>query len=198
MLGPAFTVYMAVVVVFMGILMGVLGRYMKVPNVSIINSDNESKQPRQHDCCAHKPKEKTVSQRIYNILEYSFIELPKKIGFEILLGALVASVLVSFSSVQSFVKTSLAGFKGYLILIIIGLIDYVCSTGSVPVAKALIQSGVSSGKSMVYLLMGPVTSYGTLLVIRKEFGVKVLCLYVGIIALSTLLAGLTYDFFLFG
>jgi uncharacterized membrane protein YraQ (UPF0718 family) len=79
------------------------------------------------------------------------------------------------------------------ILVLVGLVDYVCSTGSVPVANALTQAGVSPGKSMVYLLMGPITSYATILVIRKEFGIKVLIIYLSIISLGSIMMGWLYD-----
>jgi|CXWL01.1.fsa_nt_gi uncharacterized membrane protein YraQ (UPF0718 family) len=192
MMGPMYTVFMACTVIVMGIVMGLIGR-----NMSIVSMDTKPRdQSCSDDCCGdnHKNiKSRRLTLRIINALSYAFIELPRKIGFELFLGALIASVIVSFSAVREFVQFQLAGFKGYIILVLIGLIDYVCSTGSVPVAHALVQSGVSAGKSIVYLLMGPITSYAALLVIRKEFGGKVLIFYLGVIAVVSILAGLTYD-----
>jgi uncharacterized membrane protein YraQ (UPF0718 family) len=191
MMGPTYTVFMACTVIVMGFVMGLVG--------NICNSPEKIKSPDgccSDSCCGddHKHGNKSgLNSRIINALKYAFIEQPRKIGFELLIGALVASVIVSFAAVREFVQVQLAGFKGYIILVLIGLIDYVCSTGSVPVAHALVQSGVSAGKSIVYLLMGPITSYGTLLVIRKEFGGKVLGLYLVVIAGVSILAGLTYD-----
>lgn len=196
MMGLNYTLYSAFVVVIMGLVIGVIGGYLRFPDKQKMLPNDFALDTESHDCCGKKSNVSAFGQRVYNVLEYSLYELPRKIGLEILLGALVAGIIVSFSGVQDFVQTNLSGIKGYFILILIGLIDYVCSTGSVPVANALVHSGVSAGKSMVYLLMGPVTSYGTLLVIRKEFGGRVLCFYVLIIAVITLLAGVCYDLFI--
>ena len=190
LMGLTYTIFMAATVIVMGFIMGIIGNFIKVPAFKEVDSCS--------DCCvdAHEQHahDKRYHVRVMNVLRYAFIELPRKIGFEILIGAVVASVIVSFVPVREFVRAQLTGFKGYILLVLIGLIDYVCSTGSVPVAHALAQSGVSLGKSMVYLLMGPITSYGTILVIRKEFGGKVLMLYLLVISTVSILAGLTYDF----
>ena len=191
MMGPSYMLFMACTVIVMGFVMGIVGNMCNSPE-RVKSSDGCC----SDSCCGDEHKSGDHSRfnsRIINALKYAFIELPRKIGFELLLGALVASVIVSFGAVRDFVRLQLVGFKGYIILVLIGLIDYVCSTGSVPVAHALMQSGVSAGKSIVYLLMGPITSYGTLLVIRKEFGGKVLGLYLAVIAGVSVLAGLTYD-----
>jgi uncharacterized membrane protein YraQ (UPF0718 family) len=191
LMGVPYTVFMAVVVIVMGFVMGLIGNAVKIPSAQEEGSCSS--------CCGedhatHDQTQAPMAKRVERALRYAFIELPRKMGFEILLGAVVASVIVSFEAVRDFVRTQLDGIKGYLILIVIGLLDYVCSTGSVPVANALVQSGVAQGKSMVYLLMGPITSYATLLVIRKEFGGKVLGLYLVVIMICSLLAGLIYDF----
>ena len=190
MMGGPYTVYMALVVIAMGIVMGLAGNMFQVP---VKNSPEIC-----DDCCGSQkthaaPK---LSVRITNVFRYAFIDLPKEIGLELLIGIAVASVIVAFSPIRDFVRTGLEGAKGYWILVAVGLIDYVCSTGSVPVANALVQSGVMPGKSMVYLLMGPITSYGTLLVIRKEFGWNVLAVYLLIISGFSVLSGVLYDVFL--
>jgi uncharacterized membrane protein YraQ (UPF0718 family) len=197
LMGPAYTFYITAVVILMGLVMGLIGNRYSAPVASKSNV--------HEDCCcgvkeaAESPsaKDNKMTVRLMRAARYAFFDQPKEIGFQLLIGAVVASVIVAFAPVRDFVRVQLDGFKGYLILIAIGLIDYVCSTGSVPVANALVQSGVSAGKSLVYLLMGPITSYGTLLVIRKEFGSKILGMYLLVIAGSSILAGVLYDIFHF-
>lgn len=189
-MGANYTIFMALAVIVMGLVTGFIGNYLTIPA--------DHKNDGSSDCCCedHKPHgsgKLSWSDRIYNVLFYSWVELPRKIGLEILIGAIVASVIVSFEVVREFLRTHLSGFKGYLLLLLIGLIDYVCSTASVPVADALVDSGVSAGKSMVYLLMGPITSYATILVINKEFGRKVLAVYLLVISIVSVGAGLLYD-----
>jgi uncharacterized protein len=193
LMGPVYTVYIGVVVIVMGMIMGLIGNQLPAPVPQTAETCG--------DCCGVHADEPAVSQavraRIVRALRYGLIEMPREMGLHLLIGAVVASMIVTFEPVREFVKTGLDGFKGYLILIVIGLVDYVCSTGSVPVANALVQSGVTAGKSLVYLLMGPITSYGTLLVVHKEFGSKVLGLYIFVISVFSVLAGVLYDVFRF-
>ena len=193
LMGSAYAFYLAGAVIIMGLIIGLIGNMFK-------SNEPVTSEVSCGDCC--HPEERSVTGdsfgvRITRALRYAFIDMPKQIGRELLIGAVVASVIISFAPVRDFVRVQLEGFKGYLILIAIGLVDYVCSTGSVPVANALFQSGVSAGKSMVYLLMGPITSYGTLLVIRKEFGSRILAVYLVVICTCSLLAGVMYDGFHF-
>ncbi len=193
LMGPVYTFYIAGVVMVMGMVMGLIGNRLSAPVPPAAEACG--------DCCGSHTEEPAASQslsvRIIRALRYALIEMPREMGLHLLIGAVVASMIVAFAPVREFVRAGLEGFKGYLILIVIGLVDYVCSTGSVPVANALVQSGVTPGKSLVYLLMGPITSYGTLLVVHKEFGSKVLGLYILVISLFSVLAGVLYDVFRF-
>jgi len=47
---------------------------------------------------------------------------------------------------------------------------------------------------MVLLLLGPVTSYGTILVLKKEYGLKVLTVFLLSLIAISLLLGLGYQF----
>jgi hypothetical protein len=48
---------------------------------------------------------------------------------------------------------------------------------------------MNSGAGMVLLLIGPVTSYGTVLVFSKKFGIKVVLIYLGVISVVGLALG---------
>ena len=78
----------------------------------------------------------------------------------------------------------------------LGLATYVCCTGSVPLADAMHQSGLSTGQAMYFLLVGPITSYSSILVIKKEFGGRILAVYLAIISLFSIATGLLYDLFI--
>jgi hypothetical protein len=49
------------------------------------------------------------------------------------------------------------------------------------------------GAGMVLLLVGPVTSWGTILVVRKEFGGKTLLLYLVVISIMALALGYSFS-----
>ncbi len=63
---------------------------------------------------------------------------------------------------------------------------YICSTASVPLVHAFVSQGMNIGAGMVLLLVGPITSWGTILVLRKEFGGKTLLAYLMVIAIMAL------------
>lgn len=69
---------------------------------------------------------------------------------------------------------------------------YVCSTASVPLVHALVSQGMNIGAGMLLLLVGPITSWGTILVLRKEFGGKTLLTY--LVVVSIMASALGYCF----
>jgi len=82
---------------------------------------------------------------------------------------------------------------GYLFVLVFGLLMYICSTATVPLVDAFIKQGLSEGAGRVLLLAGPITSYGTILVLKKEFGMKILLIYLGFISLSSLVLGYIFS-----
>ncbi|MDI6839677.1 MAG: permease [bacterium] len=108
--------------------------------------------------------------------------MPKEIGLELIIGILLAALISTITPVVYFIKHWLPGGIGYLFALIFGLIMYMCSTGSVPLVHAFVSQGMNIGAGMVLLIAGPVTSYATILALRKEFGLKILCIYLLVIS----------------
>jgi uncharacterized membrane protein YraQ (UPF0718 family) len=192
LLGFVFTVYIFFAVVVMALVMGVVCNGIRIQTQQISSPDIQ-------DCCGNgcsHPEHRAFLAKMKDALRYAYITLPKEIGREILLGIALASFIVSFGPVQHFIREFLTGPVGYLFILIFGLLDYVCSTASVPTADALIKSGMSHGQALCYLLVGPITSYGALLVIKKDFGGRILWIYLAIISVLSLLFGIIYDIFI--
>ena len=121
------------------------------------------------------------------------IELPKEIGFELLIGLLMAAFVATFLPIGRFIRMYLSGWFGYVFAVVFGVLTYLCSTASVPLVDSLIKQGMNSGAGMVLLLLGPVTSYGTILVLRKEYGLKVLTIFLSSLIAISLLLGFGYQ-----
>jgi uncharacterized protein len=113
---------------------------------------------------------------------------------EIFVGIILAAAVSSIVPIGAWIKQNLTGFLGYLFALAFSLLMYICSTATVPLVHAFIRQGLESGAGMVLLLAGPVTSYGTILVLRKEFGIKILLIYIGFISLSSLVLGYMFSF----
>jgi len=71
---------------------------------------------------------------------------------------------------------------------------YVCATASLPIAAALMLSGVSGGAAFVFLSAGPATNTVTIGVVKKMLGTKSLYIYLGSIIGGSIVFGLGLDY----
>ncbi|MFN3551171.1 MAG: permease [Endomicrobiia bacterium] len=187
--GIMFTLYLCIVVILLGFVIGIIGNLMDKSK----DEDLEIHQTTADFFSQFIPK-KTFKQKVFSILNYSFVYLPKEIGKEIIIGIIIASLISSSNIVKIFVENFLYGIFGYIFSVIFGIIMYICSTASVPLVYALNSQGLGIGPSLVLLILGPLTSYATLLVIRKEFGLKILSIYLVVITFFSLLSGYIFSF----
>ncbi|MEO0049540.1 MAG: permease [candidate division WOR-3 bacterium] len=183
-LGLRFAIYIFLAVIIMGIFMGLVGNLF-----SVSKADNNAKPSCR--CCTVATK-KNLSQHIISILKFAFVDMIKDIGLETLIGLVIAAIVASFDPVGKFVRLYLGNYWGFLFALIFGILMYICATSSPPMVDAFISRGLSPGAGMTMLLVGPITSYGTILVIRKKFGLKTLVVYLLFIALFSLVFGLLF------
>lgn len=189
LLGLGFTLYIFCSVIMMGIIIGIIGNVFTYEVGKI-----------KQDICPHCDEIKEtckcaagLKNKIKEILKYAFIEMPKDIGLELLIGIVLAALVSTFVPFKNIIHNYLSGFLAYPISIFFGLIMYFCSTASVPLIDALIKQGMNAGAGFVLLLVGPITSYGTILVLRKEFGIKVLLYYLFSVCCLATIFGIMYQ-----
>lgn len=195
LLGSQFTVFIFFAAIIMGVLMGLIGNMLTVPVKEVVE---EKKCPH---CAAegsdshseHHLHHHSLVSRIKSVLHYSFIEMPKEIGVEVVIGLALAAFVVSFSPLSVVISTYLSGAFAYLFALVFGVIMYICSTATVPLVHALTSSGMAMGAGMVLLLAGPITSFATLLVVKKEFGTKILFVYLTVICIVALVLGYSFS-----
>jgi uncharacterized membrane protein YraQ (UPF0718 family) len=132
---------------------------------------------------------KDIKERLVSVFRYAFVDMVKDIGLEILLGLALAALVVTIAPIGKFVGSYLSGGLGYLFSLVLGLMMYICSTASPPLVQAFVLKGMNIGAGMVLLLVGPITSWGTILVLRKEFGAKILLAYLAVISIMALALG---------
>ena len=73
---------------------------------------------------------------------------------------------------------------------------YLCATGSIPIAVALMLKGMTPGAALVLLMAGPAVNVASLLVIRKVLGRRTLWLYLTAIVGGALTFALGIDYLL--
>ncbi|MFH1189677.1 MAG: permease [Candidatus Omnitrophota bacterium] len=191
-LGALFTVYIFFAVIIMGVSIGLVGNAVKyTPR----NTGEPVKCPHCeiNPAHAHMHKKKTFNAKLISALKYAYIELPKEIGFELVIGIVLAAFVATFMPIGRLIKAFLSGWLGYVFAVVFGILMYICSTATVPLVDSLMRQGMNSGAGMTLLLIGPVTSYGTLLVLRKEYGAKVLAVFLGVLTVTSLLLGMGFQ-----
>ncbi|MCA9401213.1 MAG: permease, partial [Candidatus Omnitrophica bacterium] len=198
--GLHFTLYISAAVLITASILGIITDGIEISEPNQKGAGEGEKKSCCHDATdghsqAPGPKEETKNSW-KKALQYGFVTLPKSIGFEIIVGLLLASFISTFPPIQHFIRDYLTDAVGYIFIWILGLLTYVCSTASVPLADAFVHSGMSVGQALCYLIIGPVTSYGTLLVVKKEFGGRVFAIYIVVISSFAILSGILYDLIL--
>jgi len=149
-------------------------------------------------------KIKTINQNpgqlrnpIVGILRYGIFDILSSIDIWIILGIIISTLITiliptGFLAGQSWTQ----GVGGMLLVLAISLPLYVCTTGSVPIAAALIAAGMPTGTALVFLMAGPATNIATLGAVYRSLGGRVMAIYLGTVAVMSILFGLIFNWVL--
>lgn len=146
-------------------------------------------------CCDEESDtEKSLKNfSIRKVLRYAFVtllgDIAKPLFWGLILGALI-TVAIPQNLSDILIEY---GWLSYLIVIAIAVPMYVCATASLPIAAALMLSGVSAGAAFVFLSAGPATNTVTIGVVKKILGSRSLAIYLGSIIIGSILFGLGLD-----
>lgn len=145
-----------------------------------------------------RPQGLPPHRRVGAMLRFAFVDLMRDLYLWIALGVVLAGFIASaLGDIEAF--QALHGLGGMLLTLLVALPLYVCSVSSVPVAAALVASGVlPSGAALVFLMAGPATNVATLGAILKSFGKRITGIYVLTVAAFSIAFGLVFDWILPG
>lgn len=138
----------------------------------------------------------SFAARMKSALKYAYVEMMQDIGKWLVMGLVVAgliTVLVPDSFFALFKDNSLLSM---LIVLACAIPMYLCATGSIPIAVALMLKGLSPGTALVLLMAGPACNVASILVINKVLGKRTLILYLTAIIGGAILFGLGIDYLL--
>lgn len=114
------------------------------------------------------------------------------IGKYLIIGLVVASLLVTFLTPDSF--KSIAGHPwSYLLVALISVPIYVCSGEEVPIARALIDIGLTPGQAMIFMLAGSGVCLPTISAVLRFLPLKVVLYYVVSWFVLALISGFLFD-----
>ncbi len=132
-------------------------------------------------------------EKLYAGLRYGFGEILDDIAGWLLLGIAIAGAITVLIPENLIEKYLHGGIHSMLVMLIVGIPLYICATASTPIAAALILKGVSPGAALVFLLAGPATNAATISVVYGLFRKRATAIYLGSIALCSILMGLLLD-----
>ena len=131
--------------------------------------------------------------KLKEALSFAFLEMMEDIGKWLMVGLIVAgliTVLVPDSFFAVFKDNSLASM---LLVLCFSIPMYLCATGSIPIAVALMLKGLTPGAALVLLMAGPACNMASILVINKVMGRKTLITYLASIIIGAVGFGLAID-----
>jgi len=193
MFGWIFTIYRVFTSMIIAMVAGILANYL---DKEII----EEKEQEKKSCCnsttacsmENEPVKKSFS--LFRALKYAFVTLLGDIAKPLLLG-LILGALITIAIPQNLSEILMnSSWLSYLIAIAIAVPMYVCATASLPIAAALMISGVSPGAAFVFLTAGPATNTVTIGVVKKMLGTISLYIYLATIIFGSIIFGLGLDY----
>lgn len=182
LLGPVLAVIRPLAALFSGVVCGLLVKWF--------GGRSEDPQPCADECCAPSPVRRPGFARI---LHHGFVALPRDLGKSLLAGLVVAGLIAAFIPPNFLADHVGSGLGSMLLMMLLGILMYVCATASVPIAAALMLKGVSPGAAMVFLVTGPATNPATMAALLKLLGRRSTALYLLSIAGTALLCGWLID-----
>ena len=150
----------------------------------------------EHCCCHHHEEPHTFVGKLREALEFGFVEMMEDIGKWLVVGLVVAGLITVFVPDSLFEV-----FKGntplsMLLVLCIAIPMYICATGSIPIAVALMLKGLTPGAALVMLMAGPACNMASILVVRKVLGTRTLVTYLASIITMSIVWGCVVDYLL--
>lgn len=185
MLGPVFAAYKLVVAFLSGILVGT------VTDLSTPAAEKaKSRQSNTSKAKSDAPPSFVASIR------YAFYTMPGDLSNSLIVGFLLAGLIAALVPADLLSSIPGGAISAILLATLFSVPFYICSTGSIPLALALIHSGLPVSAALVLLIAGPATNVATITTMRKVLGGRTTIIYVGGVVICTWIAAAIYHFFL--
>jgi len=182
MLGPVFAIFRPFVAFVTGSIGGAITDLSRRTEGSTAAEDTRK---------ADAPK--TARERIRLTFSYGFGQLLGDIARWIVIGILIGGLITALVPEEFFHKFVGSPVLAYGLILLVSVPIYVCATGSIPVAMALIMKGLSPGAAFVFLMAGPATNTASLAILWKTIGRRATLIYLATIIAGAVLGGVVFD-----
>ena len=151
-----------------------------------------------HCCCHHEAdaKQTTFLGKCLVALRYAFVDMIADIGKWLVLGLVIAALITVLVPDTFFAVFADNTWLSILLVLAISIPMYICATGSIPIAVALMLKGLTPGAALVLLMAGPAANFASILVIRKQMGLRTLMAYLAAIVGGAIGGALVIDYLL--
>ena len=126
---------------------------------------------------------------VSRIIHYGFRDLFDEVAWWLALGLVLSAVVEVALPADVFQGVWGGGVASMLLMLVLSIPLYTCASSSTPLAAALALKGLSPGAALVFLLAGPATNIGSVVVLLKVLGGRAVAVYLAAVAAMTLAAG---------
>ena len=141
-----------------------------------------------------KVKGLSMVNKLKEALQFGFVEMMGDIGKWLVIGLIIAGLITVFVPDSFFTIFKGSTLMSMLLVLCIAIPMYICATGSIPIAVALMLKGLTPGAALVLLMAGPACNMASILVINKVLGRKTLFVYLFSIITMAICWGCIVDY----
>ncbi|MBR1935963.1 MAG: SO_0444 family Cu/Zn efflux transporter [Muribaculaceae bacterium] len=171
----------------------------------------EPKAEEEHCCCCHseqpkaeeehcchcedkkEPEKLSFADRCRKMLKFAFVDMVGDIGKWLVIGLVVAAIITVVIPDEYFTIFKDNTLLSMLLVLAISIPMYICATGSIPIAVALMAKGLTPGAALVLLMAGPAANFASIIILRKRLGVRSLICYLAAIIIGAIACGYAID-----
>ncbi len=199
LMGWFFTLIRTLSSLLIGLGAGLLSKTIYKNNL-IRDKKNERFPGKQNIITRENPVEKTEKRRspvkkIFETIHYAFIDLPSSFSGSLLLGLILGGLITVLVPAQTVNQYLGSGILSIMVATLIAIPMYVCATGSIPIAVAMIVAGFSPGAALAFLSAGPATNTVSVVTVKNLLGKKHMYVYLAVIFVGAISSGLLLDIF---
>ena len=134
--------------------------------------------------------------RLGHAFSYAFGEMMEDIGKWLVMGLIVAGIITAAVPDSWFTIFQGNTLYSILFVLVFSIPMYLCATGSIPIALALMLKGLTPGAALVLLMAGPASNAASILVVGKVLGKRSMLIYLIAIITGAVIFGFGIDYLL--
>ena len=154
----------------------------------------DEKNPKPTCACASDEEPKSFFQKIGVALRYAYVDMMEDIGKWLAVGLIIAGLITVYVPNEFFQQFAGNTPLSILIVLLFAIPMYLCATGSIPIAIALMMKGLTPGAALVLLMAGPAVNVASMLVIQRVMGTRTLLIYLASIVGGSILFAFGIDY----